>query len=243
MAFRQFRVKQLFTLLANTVAELSIRVIGDIFFYWDPYAVFISDFIAIGTDRQESAKRPAHVFFMWEKMDTSAKKSTSFMVSGPRSCFTVIGFAVIKPLSRCFYHGHLQASTFFADAWDRGTLLNILTNYFPAFSIFLKQQMWTHPVVALFRLMSCHIPLSISQTINVLSQHSQLRPLVPPDFLAYRAIVENDGWPAAPSCHALVLTKAEVENDGGACIPFSMFKCLYQLIVFFRPSYLFLSTY
>ncbi len=61
MAFRQFRVKQLFTLLANTVAELSIRVIGDIFFYWDPYAIFISDFVAFGTDRQESAKRPAHV--------------------------------------------------------------------------------------------------------------------------------------------------------------------------------------
>ena len=63
MAIRQFRVKQLFTLLANTVAELSIHVIGDIFFYWRPYAVFISDFVAIGTDRQKSAKRPAHVFF------------------------------------------------------------------------------------------------------------------------------------------------------------------------------------
>ena len=35
---------------------------------------------------------------------------------------------------------------------ERGTLLTILTNYFSAFSIFLKQQMWTHPVVALFRL-------------------------------------------------------------------------------------------
>jgi hypothetical protein len=55
--------------------------------------------------------------------------------------------------------------------WD--ILVAILTNP-PPFSIFLKQQIWKHPVVALFRLMPSHIPLSISQTINVLSQHSPL---------------------------------------------------------------------
>jgi len=38
------------------------------------------------------------------------------------------------------------------------TLLTMLTNPGYAFSIFLKQQMWTYRIVALFPLMSSHIP-------------------------------------------------------------------------------------
>ena len=61
-----------------------------------------------------------------------------------------------------------------------GTLLTILINYFPAFSIFLKQQMLKHLIVALFRLMSSHIPYSVEILIHrgrltSAIQHSQQR--------------------------------------------------------------------
>ena len=64
-----------------------------------------------------------------------------------------------------------------------GYLVGYIDKSSPVFSIFLKQQMWKHPVVALFRLMPSHVPLSISQTINLLSQHSQWHPQLAPSCL------------------------------------------------------------